>query len=338
MIASILALVAAIAIPTLPAVVPRDQPPPAAPGGQATLPAFLQSVIPAVVGIQAKIPLDRPSVLTLGPIRRGSGVIFDPAGYVLTVGYVVTDAAIIQVSLRDGRVVPARLVGQDFESGIGVVKLEGDGPWPAAVLGNSSKAAVGDATATIGVDSDNDLVVTQGSIREIKSFAGYWEYMLDRALIVAPSNPAFGGSPLINAQGEVIGVTSLRLGEPPHVNLAIPIEYFSAAQSELITEGRVKSRRPRPWLGLYTVPAEQGLMVVGASPVSPAIEAGFERGDVIVRVNGERVESQQDFYRKIWKTTVGQELTMVVLRESRFHVITVRTIDRHRPTPASGNQ
>jgi S1-C subfamily serine protease len=78
--------------------------------------------------------------------------------------------------------------------------------------------------------------------------------------------------------------------------------------------------------------------VVGASPVSPAIEAGFERGDVIVRVNGERVESQQDFYRKIWKTTVGQELTIVVLRESRFHVITVRTIDRHRPTPASGNQ
>ena len=89
---------------------------------------------------------------------------------------------------------------------------------------------------------------TQGSVQEIRSFAGYWEYMIDRAFVVAPYNPAFGGSPLVSGQGEVIGITSLRLGDRPYVNLAIPIEHFTASKDELLSKGRVLSRRPRPWL------------------------------------------------------------------------------------------
>jgi serine protease Do len=319
------ALLAVLVAPVVPAVGQRDQAPVLGP----TTPAYVQRVAPAVVGIQTKIPLDRPSVLTLGPVRAGSGVIFDPAGYVITVGYILTDAALIQVSLRDGRTVPARFIGQDYESGIGIVKLEGAGPWPYAPLGNSSTVAAGDPAAIVGVDSENAMTATPGSIQEIKRFSGYWEYLLERAFIVSPANPSFGGSPLVNPQGEVIGVTSLRLGDPPHVNLAIPIEYFLAVREELLREGRVKSRPPRPWLGLYTVEAPQGLLVAGASPSGPAIDAGFERGDVIVRLNGEKVEGQEDFYRKIWKTVVGKEVSIVVLRDEKFQVISVRTIDRH---------
>jgi S1-C subfamily serine protease len=292
-------------------------------------PAYVQQVQPAVVGIKVQVPLDRPSVLTLGPERWGGGVIFDPAGYALTVSYILLDAEIIQVTLRDGRVVPAKLVGLDLENGFGVIKLEGAGPWPAAPLGDSSKVAVGEATATIGVDDDNGLVVTQGSVQEIRGFAGYWEYMLDRAFVVAPYNPAFGGSPLINVRGEVIGITSLRIGERPFVNLAIPIELFTASRDELIRKGRVLSRPPRPWIGLYTVLAEEGLVVVGMSPLGPARQAGFQRGDVIVRMNGEKVGSQEDFYRRLWQTKLGEQVTMVVLRESRFQVIPVRPVDRY---------
>jgi serine protease Do len=97
----------------------------------------------------------------------------------------------------------------------------------------------------------------------------------------------------------------------------------------LLREGRVKSRPPRPWLGLYTVEAPEGLVVAGASPSGPAIDAGFERGDVIVRLNGEKVESQEDFYRKIWKTEIGKEASIVVLRDEKLQVIRVRAIDRH---------
>jgi S1-C subfamily serine protease len=75
--------------------------------------------------------------------------------------------------------------------------------------------------------------------------------------------------------------------------------------------------------------------VAGASPLSPARQAGFQRGDVIVRINGEKVGSQEDFYHKLWQTALGQEVSLVILRESRFQVITVRPIDRYellRPT------
>ena len=328
-----IALVAALVVPAVPAVVQQGQ----TPQLSSTTPAYVERVAPAVVGIDTKIPLDRPSVLTLGPVRTGSGVIFDPAGYAVTVGYILTDANVIQVRLRDGRVVPARFVGQDYESGIGVIKLEGAGPWPHAPLGNSSTVSAGDPAAIVGVDSENALSATQGSIQEIKRFTGYWEYLLERAFIVSPPNPSFGGSPLVNTQGEIIGVTSLRLGDPPNVNLAIPIEYLLAAKDELFKEGRVKSRPPRPWLGLYTVETPQGLVIAGASPSGPAADAGFERGDVIVRLSGEKVENQEDFYRKLWKTPIGAELNIVVLRESKFQVISVRTIDRHSLLLKPGN-
>jgi S1-C subfamily serine protease len=322
--AAAIALVAALAVPAAPAVVQQSQ----TPQPSSTTPAYIERVAPAVVGIDTKIPLDRPSALTLGPARSGSGVIFDPAGYVVTVAYILTDATLIQVRLRDGRVVPGRFVGQDYESGIGVIKLEGAGPWPHAPLGNSSTVSTGDPAAIVGVTGENEVLATQGSIQDIRRFTGYWEYLLERAFIVAPPNASFGGSPLVNTQGEIIGVTSLRLGDPPNVNLAIPIEYFLAAKDELFREGRVKSRPPRPWLGLYTVETPKGLVIAGAAPSGPAIDAGFERGDVIVRLNTEKVESQEDFYRKLWKTRIGEEVNVVVLREAKFQVIAVRTIDR----------
>ncbi|MFI5339090.1 MAG: S1C family serine protease [Candidatus Methylomirabilales bacterium] len=322
-------LLVALALPQAASTVPKESDLNINPPKPTNYPSYVQQVQPAVVGIRVRVPLDRPSALTLGPERWGSGVIFDPAGYALTVSYVLLDAEMIQVALRDGRVVPGKLVGLDLESGLGVIKLEGDGPWPAAPLGDSSRVAVGETAATIGVDGDNDLVVTRGSVQEIRSFAGYWEYMLDRAFVVAPYNRAFGGSPLVSVRGEIIGITNLRLGEPPFVNLAIPIEYFSASKDELISKGRVLSRPPRPWLGLYVVPGDEGVLVAGASPLSPARQAGFQRGDVIVRINGEKVESQEDFYRKLWQTALGQEVSLVILRESRFQVITVRPIDRY---------
>ena len=324
-----LALLVALSTPQAAGAVPRESESGILPSKPTAVPTHVQRVQPAVVGIKVRVPLDRPSVLTLGPERWGGGVIFDASGYALTVSYVLLDAATIQVSLRDGRVVPATLVGLDLEHGLGVIKLEGDGPWPSAPLGNSSGVTVGEATATIGVNDENELVITQGSVQEIRSFAGYWEYMIDRAFVVAPYNAAFGGSPLVNVQGEVIGITSLRLGERPFVNLAIPIEHFTASKDELLSKGRVLSRRPRPWLGLYTLSAETGVVVAGMSPVGPARQAGFQRGDVIVRINGEGVDGQEEFYRKLWQNQVGQEITVVVLRESRFHVIKVRPLDRY---------
>jgi len=295
------------------------------------LPSHIGRAAPAVIGIRVEVPPDRPSVATLGAERAGSGVIFDTAGYALTVSYVVLDAAWIGVTLRDGRKVPATLVGLDLESGLGVIKLDGPGPWVAAALGDSTRVAVGDVTGTVGLDEDGALVASAGKVRAIRPFAASWEYMLDRAFVVAPYHPSFGGAALVDVAGAVVGITSLRLGEAPYVNLAIPIEQFLAGKDELIAKGRVESRRPRPWIGLYTRERDGGgVVVAGVSPIGPARAAGFRAGDIIVRVNGAEVSSQAEFYRRLWLGPVGQDVQLVVMREARLEAITVRTVDRYR--------
>jgi S1-C subfamily serine protease len=294
------------------------------------LPSYVQKVEPAVIGLSIQVPPDRPSSATLGSERWGSGVVFDPAGYALTVSYLLLDAQRIEATLRDGRKVPARLVGLDLEVGLGIVKLEGSGPWPAAALGDSRPVAPRDVVGTVGLFEDGRLSVRLGSVEAVRSFSAAWEYMLDRAFIVTPSNPAFGGAALVDAGGTVIGITSLRLGEAPYVNLAIPVEKFLADKDELLARGRVASRRTRPWLGLYTTPTEDGIVVSGVSPVGPARAAGFRRGDVILQVNGEKVESQEQFYRRLWQGSVEQDVQVIVQRDQATQSITVRPADRYR--------
>ncbi len=296
------------------------------------LPTYIRKVEPAVVGIRVEVPRERPSALTLGTERWGSGVIFDAAqGYALTVSYVLLDAERIEVRLRDGRKVPAKLVGLDLEVGLGVVALEGQGPWPAAALGDSTRIREGAIAGTVGLSEDGELVATPGRVEAVAPFAAAWEYMLDRAFFVAPYNAAFGGGALVDTGGAVVGITSLRLGDAPFVNLAIPIEKFLPGKDELLAKGRVTSRRPRPWLGLYTVSREGGgVVVAGMSPVGPARAAGFRQGDVIVRVNGEKVSSREEFYARLWAGGVDQEVQVIVERGGTLEAIRVRPADRYR--------
>ena len=320
-----------LALPALLGAAPNGRAPRPDPNRVPALPSHIERVAPAIVGIHVEVPPDRPSVATLGAERWGSGVVFDQAGYALTVSYVLLDAGWIHVTLRGGRKAPAKLVGLDLESGLGVIKLEGPGPWPAAALGDSTKTVAGEVTGTVGLDSDGSLVAVPGKVQAIRPFAASWEYMLDRAFLVAPYSPVFGGAALVDGAGTVVGITSLRLGEAPFVNLAIPIEQFLAGKDELIARGRVESRRPRPWLGLYTRERDGGgVVVAGVSPIGPARTAGFRPGDVIVRVNGTAVSSQAEFYRRLWLAGIEQDVQLVVMREARLESITVRPVDRYR--------
>jgi S1-C subfamily serine protease len=173
-------------------------------------------------------------------------------------------------------------------------------------------------------------VATASRVQAVRPFAAAWEYMLDRAFVVAPHNPAFGGAALVDAAGAVIGITSLRLGKAPHVDLAIPIETFLAGKDELVARGRVTSRAPRPWLGLYTAPDARGVVVSGLSPLSPARAAGVRPGDVIVQVNGRQIASREDFYHTLWQGGLDQDVQVTVERLGGRHAITVRPVDRYR--------
>jgi S1-C subfamily serine protease len=294
------------------------------------LPSYVQQVAGSIVGVRVQVDADRPSAATLGTQRFASAVIFDARGYALTVSYVLLDADRIEVRLRDGQVHPGHLTGIDLETGLGVLRIEGGGPWAAATLADSAAVGPGDATATVGVDEDGDLVALPTEIQAVRRFAAYWEYMLPRAFLVAPGSPAFGGSAVVNARGEVVAIASLRLGQQPEVNLAIPTEHFLPVKDELLSNGRVRSRPPRPWLGLYTAAAGKGLVVQGVSPVGPAGRADFRKNDEIVEINGQPVRSQEEFYERLWAGRPGDQITLVVRRADQLRTIIVQSADRYQ--------
>jgi S1-C subfamily serine protease len=299
------------------------------PKNVSALPSFVKRVEPSIVGLRVRNSETATSSARLGSRRFGSAVIFDARGYALTVSYLLLDALEVEARGRDGRAVTAQVVGFDLDTGLGVVKLAGAGPWPTAALGDSRAVVAGARTGTVGVDEDNDLVQVTGTVNAVRRFSAYWEYMLDRAIIVAPASPQWGGSAVVNDRGELIGIASLRLGEAPHVNLAIPIEKFVPVKDELIDTGRIVSRRPRPWLGLYTVAMPAGLFVSELSPVGPASRAGFRQGDRILKVNGVAVASQEEFYEQLWSRRAGDLIELSVQRDNQVRTISVPSVDRH---------
>ena len=321
----------ALLAPGLVLAVPRVQERRLDPRDVSPIPSFVRRVEPAIVSLHVKAAPEAPSSARLGARRFGTGTIFDRRGYAVTVSYVVVDAVSIEARTRDGRKIPAHLVGLDLESGLGVVKLEGEGPWPAVTLGQSRDAVAGTITGTVGVDEDDDLVSVVGSVHAVRRFSAAWEYMLERGLMVAPASPSWSGNALVDERGELIGVVSLRLGEPPHVNLAIPMEKFAPVKEELIAAGRVTSRRARPWIGLYTVGRPGGGVVVeGFAAVGPARATELREGDHIVRVNGVNVASQEEFYEQLWRGQAGDVIRLGVHRGGSVRDVAVPSIDRYR--------
>jgi S1-C subfamily serine protease len=314
-------VVGAVPRPPVPRLHPREVSP---------LPTYVRAVEPALVSLDVTASPEAASSARLGARRWATAVVFDERGYAVTVSYALMDAVSVEAKTRDGGSVSARVIGLDLESGLGVVQLQGRGPWAVARLGQSQDVTPGSLTGTVGVDSDNDLVWVTSVLRSVRRFSASWEYMLDRGLIVAPSTTSWSGNAVVNDRGEVIGIASLRLGEDPYVNMAIPAELLSTVKDELIAAGRVVSRRPRPWIGLYTSTEKGGVVVDGFATAGPARTSELREGDRIVRVNGVAVRSQEEFYEQLWRAQAGDVIQLAVRRAGAVRVIPVPSIDRYR--------
>jgi S1-C subfamily serine protease len=298
------------------------------PGAAAGTPSAVTRVRPAVVAIQTHVPPDRPSVATLGEERAGSATVIEPDGLAVTVGYLVLEAAQIDVTLEDGRRTTASVVGHDFESGLALIRLDpAGGPYAAARVGQSAGLAPGQPAAIVGVGTPAPSAGVMVRVTSIGPFVAYWEYLLDRAVFVAPHHPAFGGAALVDPDGALVGVVSLRL---PAGHLAIPIDLLGPVQDALVRTGR-PARPARPWLGVRAVGLDGGggVGIAGVSPTGPAHAAGLRPGDVILRLNGERVGDVEGFYRRLWAQPLGQPLELSVWREGSVQTVTVRPRDRY---------
>jgi serine protease Do len=180
----------------------------------------------------------------------------------------------------------------------------------------------------IAATGPSERRVTGGLVTDLGEFEAYWEYVLDRGIVSSAGNPGFGGGPLFDLRGAVVGVMSLNLEGIGRESLAIPVEYYTRHRAELLRFGRVTSRQRRAWIGVFPHAVEEKLVVAGLVPDGPGERAGLQEGDVIVRVDDEEVASRRALYAALWRHGPGERVRLDVMREERLERVEVTTQDR----------
>jgi S1-C subfamily serine protease len=304
--------------------------PPSAQPRAEDYPYDLERALSSVVGLHSIIPPDGFTAETLGVERAGNGVLIDN-GLVLTIGYLITEAATVWLHLGDGHVVEGHALGFDQETGFGLVQALGKIDLPALPIGSSRAAEIGERVVIGGAGGRTRSLA--GRIAAKQEFAGYWEYVLDEAIFTSPAHPNWGGTALISPQGELIGVGSLQLerareGKNEHLNMVVPIDLLKPILDDLRKFGRV-NKPARPWLGLYSTEIEGKIVTVGIAPKGPAARAELKTGDVVLAVKGENVTSLASFYRKVWALgQAGVEVPLTLYREGVTFDVRVNSSDR----------
>ena len=298
-----------------------------APDPYAAVVRVVERIMPSVVNIG--VVADGPAGRILGRERRGSGVIIDERGHVLTASHVVLGAVDLTVTLSDGREAKATLAGLDSDSGLALLHVPLP-DLPTAPLGRAAEARMGQLGIALSSLGGRERAVTTGVISAFPPFEGYWEYRLERAIQTdAPINPGSSGGPLVTASGQVVGILSFSQSEAQGINFAIPVDLIAGVLDEIVTHGRPRSKPIRPWIGSYTVSAPNGVGVIGVVPGGPAERAGLKQRDVIARINGQAVTTREAFYRALWAGRVGDEVECTVRRGDETLSVRIRTEDRH---------
>lgn len=309
---------------------PSKRIPPAGTGGEGMRRYDLEATLAAVVGLTSRVPDDALTASVLGTEREGSGVCIHERGLVLTIGYLILEAEEVWLKTRTGRVVPGHALAYDFESGFGLVQAHTDLGIPPAEFGSAADLRVG-GRAILAAAGPHAAVETVLVGR--REFAGYWEYLLEEALFVAPPHPRWGGAALFGEEGQLVGIGSLlvQVGEaarPDKVNMVVPIDLLPPILDDLVNRGRRRTP-PVPWLGLYLAETEDGLVAMGTVPGGPAERAGIEAGDRIFEVAGMPVSELADFYRQVRALgPAGVRVPLRVLRDDARFVVQIVSADR----------
>jgi len=255
----------------------------------------------------------------------GSGFIFTPDGYILTNSHVVHKASAMQVVLADGREFPAEQVGDDPDTDLAVVRIFA----PRLIhvgFGDSSAVRVGQLVIAIGNPYGFQATVTAGVISALgRSLRAKTGRLIDNVIQTdAALNPGNSGGPLVNAQGEVIGVNTAIIRGAQGICFAIPTSTAIDITHRLIQDGRIL----RGYLGIggqnvpllrrlsrfYHLPKESGILVISVEPQSPAERAGVIKGDIIVTYEGRPVGNLDDLHKHLMGDGIGIAAMLSVIR------------------------
>ncbi|MBR8828802.1 MAG: trypsin-like peptidase domain-containing protein [Gomphosphaeria aponina SAG 52.96 = DSM 107014] len=276
---------------------------------------------------------------------QGSGFIVDQSGIILTNAHVVSDADKVTVILKDGRSFQGKVQGTDEVTDLAVVKIDPQGEdLPVAPLGDSSQVQVGDWAIAVGNPVGLDNTVTLGIISTLNRSSaqvGIPDKRIDFIQTDAAINPGNSGGPLLNAQGEVIGINTAIRADAMGIGFAIPIDKAKSIQNTLAAGQKVA----HPYIGVqminltpeiaqqnnqdpnspFLVPEVEGVLVVRVIPNTPAQQAGLRLGDVIVKVNDQPIKDGSQLQSVVENTGINQNINLTLVRGEQTMQLNVRT-------------
>ncbi|MGV0101750.1 HhoA/HhoB/HtrA family serine endopeptidase [Nostoc sp. DSM 114167] len=276
----------------------------------------------------------------------GSGFIIDKSGLVMTNAHVVDKADKVTVRLKDGRTFEGKVQGIDEVTDLAVVKINAGNDLPVAPLGSSTNVQVGDWAIAVGNPLGFDNTVTLGIVSTLKRSSaqvGISDKRLDFIQTDAAINPGNSGGPLLNGQGEVIGINTAIRPDAMGIGFAIPIDKAKAIAAQLQRDGKVA----HPYLGVQMltltpdlakqnntdpnspiqIPEINGVFVMRVVPNSPAASAGIRRGDVILQIDGKAITSAEQLQNVVEDSRLGQVLQVKVQRGNKTEQLSVRTAE-----------
>ncbi|NIO42598.1 MAG: PDZ domain-containing protein [Burkholderiales bacterium] len=292
----------------------------------------LDAVLSAIVNVRAEIPDDAFTASTLGTERVGNGVVIREDGVVLTIGYLITEAETIWLTTNEGKVIPGYPLSYDQATGFGLIQPLGQLGVANLNFGSASRSRIGDDVLFVGQGGRQHAL--KAKLVDKREFAGYWEYVLDEALFVAPAHPQWGGAALIGGDGQLLGIGSLLVqeavdGQTVQGNMVVPIDLLKPILENMIATGAAGTP-PRPWLGMYTTESGKNLIVGGVAEHGPAAKAGIKQGDLVLEVAGKRINSLAQLFRTAWQTgPAGTNIPLTVAREGDVLRFEVKSADRN---------
>ncbi|MEM5342342.1 DegQ family serine endoprotease [Paraburkholderia azotifigens] len=275
----------------------------------------------------------------------GSGFILSSDGYVMTNAHVIDDADTIYVTLTDKREFKAKLIGVDDRTDVAVVKINAAN-LPTVPIGDSNKVRVGEWVVAIGSPFGLENTVTAGIVSAKGRDTGDYLPFIQTDVAVNPGN---SGGPLINMQGEVIGINSQiysRTGGFMGISFAIPIDEAMRVADQLKTTGKVTRGRIAVAIGEVTkdvadslgLPKAQGALVSSVEPGGPADKAGVQPGDIILKFNGHNVDTATDLPRMVGDTKPGTKATITLWRKGQTRELPVTVAEMQPEKTAKADQ
>ncbi len=290
----------------------------------------LERTLDSVVALEARIPEDAFTATTLGTERLGNGTAIGRDGLVLTIGYLITEAEEVTLTVNDGSSAPAHVLGVDPVTGFGLVQALEPLDLPSLPLGNSRALRAESPVVIAGAGGRSHAAA--GHVLTRMPFAGYWEYLLDNAIITEPAHPHWSGAALIGGAGELVGVGSLSLQRqsrqgPKPINMFVPIELLPPILDDL-ARGK-PPHAPRPWLGVFAQEFGPLVVIAGVSPRGPAARAELRPGDVVLAVDEVPVSDLAEFYTRLWaQGPAGAIIPLRIQRDGDVFDVEIRSVDR----------